>query len=135
MVTSNIKMIIGKYASLHKNLTKRVMEAEAGVMGQLLRQGFKNQVDPYGQKWEKNNDGSKFDRNNAIQNSFKTSYTDDSAKIESDLEFAIYHQTGTKRLPKRRMLPDGASGGLERSTWEKPMHEVLAKVVKRIMEK
>lgn len=133
MVTSNIKMIIGKYASLHRNLTRRVMEAEAGVMGQLLRQGFRDQLDPYGNKWEKNSDGSKFDRNGAIQKSFKTSYTDDSAKIESDLDFAIFHQTGTKRLPQRRMLPDDASGGLEKSTWQAPMHLVLSKVVRRIM--
>ena len=133
MVTSNIKMIIGKYASLHRNLTRRVMEAEAGVMGHLLRQGFKNQTDPYGNKWEKNNDGSRFDRAGTIQKSFKTSYTDDSAKIESDLDFAIFHQTGTKRLPQRRMIPDEAGGGLEHSTWQAPMHLVLSKVVRRIM--
>ena len=133
MVTSNIKMIIGKYASLHRNLTRRVMEAEAGVMGHLLRQGFRDQIDPYGNKWEKNNDGSRFDRAGTIQKSFKTSYTDDSAKIESDLDFAIFHQTGTKRLPQRRMIPDEAGGGLEHSTWQAPMHLVLSKVVKRIM--
>ena len=133
MVTSNIKMIIGKYASLHRNLTRRVMEAEAGVMGQLLRQGFRDQIDPYGNKWEKNNDGSRFDRAGTIQKSFKTSYTDDSAKIESDLDFAIFHQTGTKRLPQRRMIPDEAGGGLEHSTWQAPMHLVLSKVVRRIM--
>lgn len=134
MVTSNIKLIIGKYRSLHKNLTRRVMQAEAGVMGEMLKKGFKDQIDPYGDKWDKNSDGSKFDRNGAIQKSFKTSYTEDSAKIESTLDFAIYHQTGTKRLPQRRMIPDGNSGGLEHSTWQKPVHDVLSKVVERIMK-
>lgn len=133
MVTSNIKVILGKYTALHRNLTRRLMEAEAGVMKEMLKKGFKDQVDPYGKKWEKNSDGSKFDRTGAIQKSFNTSYTENSAKIESDLDFAIYHQTGTKRLPQRRMIPDNDGGGLEHSTWQKPMHDVLSKVIERIM--
>lgn len=134
MITSNIKTIIGKYKLLRRDLTAMVMKEEARVMEEMLKKGFKDQVDPYGQKWDKNSDGSKFDRNGAIQKSFKISYAKNFAKIESDLEFTKYHQTGTKRLPQRKMVPDSSSGGLEHSTWQAPIHGVLSKVVERIMK-
>lgn len=111
------------------------MEAEAGVMMEMMKKGFRDQKNPYGESWEKLSDGTKFDKTGAIQKSFKSTSTPTSAKIESNLDFAIYHQTGTKRLPQRKMLPDGEGGGLEGSTWQKPMHEVLSKVVERIMRK
>lgn len=130
MVHSNIQAIIKKYKDLHDNLTERVMQAEAIVMLDQLDKGFKDQRSPYGPSWPKKKDGTIFDPNHDLQNSFNSDHTDHSSTIKSEFISAIYHQYGTDNLPERKMIPEEGRGF---GFWKAPMLNAARKVVKDTM--
>lgn len=128
---SNVQEVISKLKNMKRSLLPKIMKEESILLLNLLRQGFSKQTDPYGAKWPMTNDGKPFDKNNVIKSSFSSSFTSNSASIISSLEFAKYHQTGTRHLPQRRMIPEEQYG---LGNWRKPILNCARKVIRESMK-
>ncbi len=127
--SGNLQQLILKYKNIQNKLIPKIVEAEASTLIDLLDKGFRTQTDPYGLKWPANNDGSRFDKAGTIRDSFSSSYTNNTATIESSLDFASFHQRGTNHLPRRRMIPDNGYG-----KWEGPIKRTARQVIEDLLE-
>ena len=107
------------------------MQAESTTMLDQVEKAFSKQVSPYNETWPPIKDGERFDLARGLRNSFKGSYTPTSAKIESPLKYAIYHQYGTKHLPARKMIPEEGKGF---GNWKGPILTTARKVLKSTMD-
>jgi phage gpG-like protein len=96
-------------------IVTRTSQAQAEVAVTLVGEGFENEEDPYGVKWEpkKVDDGRKVLHGET--SSLRTGFHVESAgkngfQIEPSVEYAAYHQSGGRTLPQRMMVPSGRKG-------------------------
>lgn len=123
-----------------KNLTRRVSRLEPPLrkygqyrVGQIERQ-FDTETDPYGNAWsplaqstieQKRRLGypdSILTRTGDLRKSFDFNARGKTLTIESYSPYAGFHQTGTRKMPARKLLPD--DGDTE------PNLKMLAKLLK-----
>jgi len=107
---SNIKSVINNIEKYKARLQKDINKAVAREVELLIKEGFKDQKDPYGNSWDPDKTGTVFDPKHTIERAFKVETTDTGVLITNTLDFAIYHQTGTETLPQRMMVPDSDKG-------------------------
>ena len=97
MKGSNIKSVINNIEKYKARLQKDINKAVAREVELLIKEGFKDQKDPYGNSWDPDKTGTVFDPKHTIERAFKVETTDTGVLITNTLDFAIYHQTGTDR--------------------------------------
>jgi len=109
---NNIQNIIDKLRRVRAELsTGKLFTAEIKKeVKSLLKYQFDNQVDPYGNKWKKTNEGKNFDAQKNLFKSFNVEVAGNKVLIYSSLSYAIYLHRGTKHLPARPILPDPSRG-------------------------
>lgn len=110
MKGSNLKSVINNIEKYKGRLQKDINKAVAREVELLIKEGFKDQKDPYGNSWEPDKAGTVFDPKHTIERAFNVETTDTGVLITNTLDFAIYHQTGTETLPQRMMVPDSDKG-------------------------
>lgn len=105
----------------------------------MLRLGFRNSADPYGQKWEpieprwrngRRTPGQPLLDTGRLRNSIRGATTGNSIRIFTDVEYAQYHQLGM-RVKKRAILPD--QRGLP-PDWDAEITKVIRAQLKQILE-
>jgi len=96
----------------------------------LVSEGFRGQKDPYGGRWKgrKSGGGSALlVQTGALRSSFHTSSVSASGfTISSGVAYSVFHQSGTKSMPARMMLPkeNDVPG-----PWEQAFDEVAEEVL------
>ena len=130
-ISSNLRELISKYQKMRKNLLNDAAKAVHITTQEVVTKEFEQQKDPYGKKWPKDKTKTPFDPNHVIENSFKWSISGSTVTIESDLPYAIYHQTGTDKLPQRMMLPDPDKGF---GKWEPQLDKAIDNVIKKALK-
>lgn len=110
------------------DMSRQLAEETVG----LIAEGFRDEKDPYGQRWKPKlrKDGRKTLSGKtsrlkkfSIVRTGKGGFT-----VASSVGYAGFHQHGTKHHPRRPMLPDGR--GMPR-TWEGPLSEVITETLER----
>jgi phage gpG-like protein len=99
---------VGRDAVLMRRITKSVAEELLG----LVQDGFRSETDPAGRRWErkKRPDGrqvlvgktARLRRGWHVEKMGRTSVT-----IAPAVDYADFHQQGTKRMVARKMVPEG----------------------------
>jgi len=108
--------------SISKNLAEETLE--------LVRQGFENEADPYGGAWEplKSREGAILQDTGRLRNSWHTVTTSDRGFVVGPaVDYAVFHQTGTSRMPARPMVPDD---GLP-DEWKRRFSEITNQILSR----
>ena len=93
----------GVLAGISRDLAEEVIN--------LVREGWEGQHDPYGSAWapKASPDGSAIlVRTAALRNSFNVQGADAAGfTVSAGVAYAGFHQGGTRRMPARKMVPDG----------------------------
>lgn len=131
MIKVNAKDLIKKIKELRDDYVPRVLAAQSEQLIELVHEGFDKQKSPYGTRWPRNKDGSKFDHLNTIRDSFTSIATDDSILLESDFPPAIFHQYGTEYIPAKPMIPTEELG---LGNWAKPLNKTAKDIFQDIMK-
>jgi len=98
--------------SLDEALTEGGVAA-AKETERLIADGFKNEKSPYGRKWPARKDprsGSHpiLDKSGRLKRSWSVKHEEPRILIRTTgVDYAKYHQSGTRRMPARRMIPEG----------------------------
>jgi len=108
--SGNLKELINKYGNMRSTLMDKIKDLAIEETKEIIHEQFRDQVDPYGRAWEPDKTGTVFDPNHKIENSFRWKKTNKGILIWNTLDYAIYHQTGTDKLPQRMMLPGSTNG-------------------------
>lgn len=110
-ITGNIAGI-GKWgeqiAQLGSARAKRAVLANVGEEAlELVREGFSRQSDPYGSRWAKTKRGGRILQDTGrLRNSFhRRSISTNRVVIGSGVTYGAFHQGGTRRMPRRAMVP------------------------------
>lgn len=111
----------------------------------LYKRDFDKQVDPYGKPWapsfdvasEQYNRKKRFTQKTLI----KTGYLRASGEVEvvnsTGFRFRVYapygqfHQTGTRRIPRRMIVPSSALG---LGTWGAPLNRIAVQAIRGLMK-
>jgi len=103
--------------------------------------GFAAGRDPYGAKWAplkaqkgRRAGGQPLRDTGRLQNSFNVQATETGIEVRSGVEYAGYHQYGTKRMPARRMVPSKAGLSIG-PYWRKSFVRVLEAQVQKAMRR
>lgn len=138
--------VSGDFAKLRKlramlermpeNVKRNAVIAVAAEVRTLVAMGFRKSVAPDGSKWAplKERDGKPLVDTANLQNSFTTSVDGGRGRIEvgTSVAYADFHQTGTKHMPARKMIPDD---GEMPERWARPLREVVNEVAEAEVEK
>jgi phage gpG-like protein len=99
--------------------TSPLMEEVGQYLVSRIETGFKKEVDPYNKKWqplspatisEKERKGYPLKiltRTGTMRSSIRYTVKRKSVQIVVDTKYATFHQTGTRKMPKRQIIPDG----------------------------
>jgi phage gpG-like protein len=101
---------------LHKLLAEEALTQVAN--------GFRQSRDPYGRPWKplKRRVGQPLRDTGRLLNSFHTKVDSRGFEVLSDVFYAQFHQEGTRRIPRRQMLP--SPGELGR-IWRPALQRVI----------
>lgn len=108
--------------ALMSNVAEEVIE--------LVREGFERESDPYGAKWAglKSRSGRILQDTGGLRSSFhRKALSETSTTVGAGKSYARYHQDGTKRMPARKMVPDGDIPG----EWRSRINEIAALAIKQ----
>lgn len=109
-----------------------------GLMGQvgeelveLVREGFERQADPYGAPWAplKRRSGRILQDTGRLRMFFVRSKSASMVRVGTPAFYGRFHQTGTKHMPARKMVPDGALPG----AWSSRVNAIVERVIKQAM--
>ena len=114
-----MKVMLGAYETLQKRLNKLEKEGvraikKASVLEtkKLISQGFRFHRDPYGKPWapQAREYGNRLmDRTGKMRKGFSVSQGRNKSTlvvIKNRQPYTKYHQTGTRSMPARKMVPD-----------------------------
>lgn len=109
-----LKTLIGQVRGLARAEVVRVASktAAAAALAQVKKE-FRGSVDPYGTPWAplKVRKGKPLLNTGVLRSSFTATATPHGFEIGSAAAYATFHQTGTRFIPARAMLPvDGNLG-------------------------
>lgn len=73
----------------------------------LVKQTFENEADPYGAKWArlKYRSGRILQKTGGLKSSVNVATSGRGFTVSIARSYGAYHQTGTRRMPRRAMLP------------------------------
>lgn len=103
------------------NKTQPLLEDVGQYLVSMIDAGFRKEVDPYNKKWqplspatisEKERKGYPLKiltRTGKMRSSVRYIVKGRSVQIIVDSSYATFHQTGTRKMPKRQILPDRLS--------------------------
>ena len=123
----NTKEVAEKFDRLFRQLRRRLfgLRPVLRTIGEELLSGWrlnwKLETDPYGEKWadlapstkrqKRKRGGYQILRDSGdMQNSFHVQATRNTIIIAAGVTYAQYHQFGTKKMPRRMLLPDPDKG-------------------------
>lgn len=92
----------------NKALHKKVCNQVAHETLSLIADGFKGERDPYNSPWAPlaRRSGRILQDTGRLKNSFTIrEVTAKGFRVGSAVKYATYHQTGTRRMPRRMMVP------------------------------
>jgi phage gpG-like protein len=104
--------LIRKFAELASGRTLTIISqnlAEEAI--DLVKQGFAAEKDPFGNPWAplKSRQGKILQDTARLKNSFTRGAANAAGfRFGSNVAYGTFHQTGTSRMPKRAMVPDGS---------------------------
>jgi hypothetical protein len=110
------------------------MSAELGAtISGLIQDGFSKATDPYGHVWapRKLARGRStpphlpLNLTGAMKGSFVVSTSHDGVRVDNPVVYTGFHQTGTRFIDARKMLPDESGLG----DWEEPMRRTALGVM------
>jgi phage gpG-like protein len=121
-----------------KAILRRVSQNLAEETVDLIKQGFRDQKDPYGHAWKpkKAQDGrmTLSGPTSRLKGGWHIKQVSDSGFIVApSVTYADYHQQGGRHLPRRMMVPDAGIGlpsGWKRA-YDETATDVLAEVFRR----
>lgn len=125
---TNIRKVIFSLTDLKEHLLDKVKDEVMEETKKLINEGFTSQTDPYGIPWPPKKVPIEFDPKHSLENSFRWEKTQRGILIWSTLDFAIYHQLGTNKLPRRRMIPESKEGLPEK--WEDRIFNAFRRVIR-----
>ena len=100
----------------------------------LVQEGFGDSTDPYGSRWADKADGSACNlvgpTGNLRRGWHRKSVSADQVTIGPSVFYASYHQSGTRRMPARRMVPD--DGDIP-AGWEKTITEAAEEMLRELL--
>lgn len=103
---AELQRIASRIRKLPRGLTKMAKAiGEEGV--ELVKRGFESTADPYGRGWAplKCRKGKILQATGQLRR-FRYRVQGTTAIIGGGADYGQYHQTGTKRMPARKMIPD-----------------------------
>jgi phage gpG-like protein len=114
-------------------LLEAISVSGAEEMISLVKDGFRDETDPYGKKWarKKKKNGRKIlsGKTSRLKGGWHYKRADKGGfTISPSVDYAAYHQTGTRRMVARKMVPD--SRGLPRE-WSKKLEEVAKEALEQ----
>src|SRR5688572_17070122 len=97
-----------------------------------LSTGFQRSQDPYGRAWKplKYRKGKPLLKTGRLRASATVLPAPAGFQLVLTADYASFHQSGTRRIPRRQMIPEGATGGLG-PRWTKALR---AEADKRVRE-
>lgn len=114
-------------------VSKEIMKAVGSEMLSLVDLGFDAQKNPYGTSWAKiRRAGRILQKTGIMRNSFKVRYSGSAVSVFASVDYAKYHQFGTKnkdgslRMVRRMMVP--GAGGLPRA-WRMSLDEAVNEAI------
>lgn len=114
--------------------TKKAERDIASLVAKNIENFIDNQFilkrDPFGKKWAIDKDGNLFDPDGVIHDSIKVKAKGNEVEISSSLDYTIYHQTGTAKMPQRMIYPEDELP----KKWEKKMQESINEVMEGYLE-
>ncbi len=108
--------------SLNRNLAEEAIE--------LIAQGFEKQSSPDGNRWAPitHRTGEILKKSGRLKSSYKSGrVTARGFTISSSVSYGTFHQTGTRHMPSRQMVPDGKLP----SSWERAFVTAATKFLER----
>lgn len=111
---------------------------QTALMGQvgeelieLVREGFERQADPYGAPWAplKRRSGRILQDTGRLRMFFVRQKGERMVRVGTPAFYGRFHQTGTKHMPARKMVPDGALPG----AWSSRVNAIVERVIKQAM--
>lgn len=98
---------------------------------ELIREGFEKEQDPYGRPWEplKAREGKILQDEGRLRNSFhRVRSSARGFTVASGADYGGFHQSGTRTIPQRRMVP---SGGRLPPAWSRAIETIATDVISR----
>jgi phage gpG-like protein len=103
---------LGEFAKKIRDLTgpsakRAILLNVAEEVIELVREGFDNQADPYGAGWAATQRGGRIlaDSGRLKSSWHRRSLTPQRVVVGSGVTYGRYHQSGTRRMPQRAMVP------------------------------
>lgn len=123
-------------AIANKQLLETINENLAEEAIDLIKQGFRDQADPYGRAWagKKVPDGRAIltGRTGFLKSGWhRTRLSRRGFTVAPSVTYAVYHQTGTQRMVARKMIPDGDLPDRYSRAFAETIIEIIARHFKR----
>ncbi|GMV19456.1 MAG: hypothetical protein AMXMBFR56_76800 [Polyangiaceae bacterium] len=116
----SVDAIAAKFDRFASGAWRQKLMANVGEeVVELVREGFERQADPHGSPWAplKRRAGRILQDTGRLRNSFhRKSLSASQVTVGPSASYARFHQSGTKHMPARKMVPDGSNLP---SSWEK----------------
>lgn len=109
-------------------------KALADEAGKQYRRDFQNGTDPYGEAWAK---GKKESGKTLVDTGYlrasgePVSITPNGFRFRVYAPYGVFHQSGTKRMPQRMIVPSGLYG---LGKWGEPFNRVAAAKVRALLK-
>lgn len=97
-----------KVAALGSDRAKRAVLSNVGEEAiELIREGFDDEADPYGSRWASTQRGGKIlqDTGRLRSSWHRRSLSSSQVVVGSGVKYGSYHQSGTRRMARRAMVP------------------------------
>lgn len=108
-------------------VSKEIMKAVGSEMLSLVDQGFDAQKNPYGRSWAKiRRAGRILQKTGVMRNSFKVLHRGSAVSVFASVNYAAFHQFGTKHMVRRMMVP--GKSGLPRA-WRMSLDEAVNEAI------
>lgn len=107
--------------------TQGLLKALGVEIIRLINDGFEAERNPYGAKWKKiKRDGRILQKTGAMRASFKVRYLAKAVSVFASLNYANFHQFGTRNMVRREMVPMRGLPRLWRRDLDETVDEFLA---------
>lgn len=132
MIRGNFNALRNLSTALKALPAKLRLEAGKALGQEAMKQiadGFREERDPYERPWEplKKRRGRILRDTGRLRNSFFVRPMLLGFAVTSNVRYARFHQQGTRRMPRRMMMPSGRLGPI----WTDALNRVANKLMKR----
>lgn len=123
-----MKRLTGTLRKLSE-VPSQAARAASEKISKLIEDQFDAGTDPYGQTWARLADGrpSHLTETGAMRQFDVSPMSGAGVSIVAGASYAAYHQSGTRYMPQRKLLPDA---GLPES-WAEALHEAVQEASER----